>query len=33
MTKFPGLALVLTALGVNLVGDWLRDTLDPRLTA
>jgi peptide/nickel transport system permease protein len=33
MTTFPGLALVLTALGVNLVGDWLRDTLDPRLTA
>jgi peptide/nickel transport system permease protein len=32
MTTFPGLALVLTALGVNLVGDWLRDTLDPRLT-
>jgi peptide/nickel transport system permease protein len=33
MTTFPGLALVVTALGVNLVGDWLRDTLDPRLTA
>lgn len=33
MTTFPGLALVLTALGVNLVGDWLRDTLDPRLAA
>ncbi|MGQ0571164.1 MAG: ABC transporter permease [Armatimonadota bacterium] len=32
MTTFPGLALVMTALGVNLVGDWLRDTLDPRLT-
>ncbi|MDQ7859876.1 MAG: ABC transporter permease [Armatimonadota bacterium] len=32
MTTFPGVALVLTALGVNLVGDWLRDTLDPRLT-
>lgn len=31
MTTFPGMALVLTALGVNLVGDWLRDTLDPRL--
>lgn len=31
MTTFPGLALVLTALGVNLIGDWLRDTLDPRL--
>ncbi|MDR7417277.1 MAG: ABC transporter permease [Armatimonadota bacterium] len=33
MTTFPGAALVVTALGVNLVGDWLRDTLDPRLTA
>ncbi|MDR7481584.1 MAG: ABC transporter permease [Armatimonadota bacterium] len=33
LTTFPGLALVLTALGVNLVGDWLRDTLDPRLTS
>lgn len=33
MTTFPGLALVVTALGVNLVGDWLRDTLDPRLSA
>ncbi|MGH2524724.1 MAG: ABC transporter permease [Anaerolineales bacterium] len=32
MTTFPGLALVVTALGVNLVGDWLRDTLDPRLS-
>jgi peptide/nickel transport system permease protein len=29
---FPGMALTLTALGVNLMGDWLRDILDPRLT-
>ncbi len=28
---FPGLALTLTVLGVNLLGDWLRDLLDPRL--
>src|SRR5437764_2761198 len=28
---FPGAALPLTALGVNLRGDWLRDTLDPKL--
>lgn len=28
---FPGLAIVLTVLGFNLVGDWLRDILDPRL--
>jgi peptide/nickel transport system permease protein len=27
---FPGGALALTALGVNLVGDWLRDVLDPK---
>ena len=28
---FPGLAIVLTALSFNLVGDGLRDALDPRL--
>ncbi len=28
---FPGLALVLAVLGVNLLGDGLRDVLDPRL--
>jgi peptide/nickel transport system permease protein len=27
---FPGLAVMLTVLGTNLVGDWLRDALDPR---
>ncbi|MDQ7859087.1 MAG: ABC transporter permease [Armatimonadota bacterium] len=27
----PGLALTLTVLAINLVGDWLRDRLDPRL--
>ena len=27
---FPGLALLLTVLGVNLLGDGLRDLLDPR---
>ncbi len=31
LATFPGVALALTVLGVNLVGDWLRDTLDPRL--
>ena len=31
MTVFPGLALVLIALSVNLLGDWLRDALNPRL--
>ena len=28
---FPGLFLSLTVLGANLLGDGLRDTLDPRL--
>jgi peptide/nickel transport system permease protein len=27
---FPGVAVMLTVLGSNLVGDWLRDALDPR---
>jgi peptide/nickel transport system permease protein len=27
---FPGLAVMLMVLGTNLVGDWLRDALDPR---
>ena len=31
LAAFPGVALALTALGVNLLGDWLRDTLDPKL--
>ncbi|HEY7495483.1 MAG TPA: ABC transporter permease [Candidatus Tectomicrobia bacterium] len=28
---FPGLAMLLTVLAVNLLGDWLRDRLDPKL--
>lgn len=28
---FPGVVLMLTVLGTNLLGDWLRDILDPRL--
>lgn len=28
---FPGLCLALTVLGVNILGDGLRDTLDPRI--
>lgn len=28
---FPGLALMLTILAVSLIGDWLRDVLDPTL--
>ncbi len=31
ITVFPGLMLVLIALSVNLLGDWLRDVLNPRL--
>ena len=27
----PGLVLTMTILGVNLVGDWARDYLDPRM--
>lgn len=28
---FPGLAILLTVLSMNLFGDWLRDKLDPKL--
>lgn len=28
---FPGMAILLTVLSVNLLGDWLRDRLDPKL--
>jgi ABC-type dipeptide/oligopeptide/nickel transport system permease subunit len=31
MTIFPGAAIILTVVGINLLGDWLRDTLDPSL--
>ena len=30
LAAFPGAALAVTALGINLVGDWLRDVLDPK---
>lgn len=30
-STFPGIALVLTVFGVNVLGDWVRDYLDPRL--
>jgi peptide/nickel transport system permease protein len=30
ITLFPGLAILVTVLSLNLFGDWLRDTLDPR---
>lgn len=31
ITALPGIAILVTVLAVNLVGDWLRDLLDPRL--
>ncbi|MFQ6026468.1 MAG: ABC transporter permease [Dehalococcoidia bacterium] len=30
ITLFPGLAILAAVLSLNLFGDWLRDTLDPR---
>ncbi len=31
MSIFPGGAIIFTVIGINLLGDWLRDTLDPSL--
>src|SRR5262249_9531994 len=31
ISLFPGLAMLLTVLAVSLLGDWLRDRLDPKL--
>jgi peptide/nickel transport system permease protein len=31
ISTFPGLAIMITVMSLNLFGDWLRDTLDPRL--
>ena len=31
LTAIPGLAIAITVLGLNLLGDGLRDVLDPRL--
>jgi peptide/nickel transport system permease protein len=31
LAVFPGLAIMLTVLATNILGDWLRDFLDPRL--
>jgi peptide/nickel transport system permease protein len=30
LVTVPGVAIAITVLGINLVGDWLRDLLDPR---
>lgn len=32
MATFPGLAIMLVVLASNLLGDWLRDVLDPRVS-
>jgi peptide/nickel transport system permease protein len=32
LATFPGIAITLTALGMILLGDWLRDVLDPKMT-
>ena len=29
VSVFPGVAIMLTVLGLNLLGDWLRDRIDP----
>lgn len=31
LAVFPGVAIMLTVLSFNIIGDWLRDALDPRL--
>jgi peptide/nickel transport system permease protein len=31
ISTLPGVAIMLTVMALNLFGDWLRDTLDPRL--
>ncbi len=31
LAVFPGLAIMVTVLSFNIMGDWLRDVLDPRL--
>jgi len=32
LATFPGVVIMLVVLGINLLGNWLRDMLDPRLT-
>jgi peptide/nickel transport system permease protein len=33
LAVFPGLAIMLTVFAVNLLGDGVRDALDPRMTS
>lgn len=30
LTTFPGIAIMLTVVGFNFIGDWMRDSFDPR---
>jgi peptide/nickel transport system permease protein len=30
VATFPGIAIMLTVMGFNLIGDWLRDRIDPK---
>ena len=31
IATFPGVAIMVTVLSINILGDWLRDALNPRL--
>ena len=31
LIMFPGIAIFITTLGMNLIGDWLRDVFDPHM--
>jgi len=31
LETFPGVAIMITVLAINLLGDWIRDVLDPQL--
>jgi peptide/nickel transport system permease protein len=31
LATFPGIAILITVLSINMIGDWVRDVLDPRL--
>lgn len=31
MSVFPGIAIAITVLGINILGDWIRDYLDPKI--
>lgn len=33
LATLPGIAIMVTVLSINLIGDWVRDVLDPRLRA